>query len=195
MSCIAFAPLREIAIDTLQVRQHRSLFMHNHLPKQSSAQASWWCPKKLAPKPLAPSNRWTIALLMTTSVRKIPAPGTSATPLAINPVQRVAGRVAPRAREPRPDPALPPAHGRHGPLAQDDLNLDPARLDHNHASAGPGKPRMEGVGLVSPLQDDRSVEPRDSSDGQAWCIADEAATWTRVQTRTERSDHFGEILF
>jgi hypothetical protein len=146
MSCIAFAPLREIAIDSLQVRQHRSLFMHNHLPKQSSAQASWWCPKKLAPKPLAPSNRWTIALLMTTSVRKIPAPGTSATPLAINPVQCVAGSVAPRAREPRPDPALPPAHGRHGPLAQDDLNLDPARLDHNHASAGPGKPRMEGVG-------------------------------------------------
>jgi hypothetical protein len=64
-------------------------------------------------------------------------------------VQSVAGRFTARANHPRPDPTLSPAHGRHRPLAQDDLDLDAGRLDYDEP-AGPGDPRVQGAGPPRP---------------------------------------------
>jgi hypothetical protein len=96
-------------------------------------------------------------------------------------MQRVTARFASRADHPRPDPALPPANDRHRPLAKNDLDLGPARLD-NDPLAAPGNPRVEGVGHPLPRQRDRSPDLGDGADGQAGCVAGEASIGTRVQT-------------
>jgi hypothetical protein len=92
-------------------------------------------------------------------------------------MQRIAGGVASRADHPRPDPALPATNDRHRPLAQNDLDLGPGRLD-DETGAGPGDPREEGVGRGIPLQRDRP-EPRDGFHGQARGVAGEASIWVR----------------
>src|SRR5262249_50703136 len=106
---------------------------------------------QLPPKTLTPSNRGAIALTMARCIGKIAARGTSASPFTSNPVERVAGCFTARANHSPPDPALTPAHGRHGPLAQTDLDLDASRRDHDHPLAGPGDLRVEGAGMVFPL--------------------------------------------
>src|SRR5215471_15630707 len=174
MSCMASAPFAEVAVHALQVRKHRSSLAPNLLPEPSCLQAPRWRPNKLAAKPSAPSNRRTVSLTMARCIRKIETAAT--TPHPINPVQRVTARFASRADHPRPDPALPPTNGRHRPLAKNDLDLGPAGLDHD-AVAGPGKPRVEGVGHPLPLQRDASAALGEGSHGQARGIADEAAIW------------------
>src|SRR5215831_16772399 len=125
MSCMASAPFAEVAVHTLQVRKHRPSFTRNHLAEHASLQGPRWRPNKLAAKPSAPSNRWTVSLTMARRVRKIET--AAATPHPINPVRRITARFASRADHPRPDPALPPAHGRHGPFPQSDLHRGRAR--------------------------------------------------------------------
>src|SRR5262245_59355674 len=143
MSGMTFSPFREVAIDALQVRQHRFPLASNLLPKPSSAQASRSCPNQLATKPLTPSNRGAVALTMSRRVRKVAAVLSSAAPFTIDPVQRIAARFASRADEPRSDSALPPAHDRHRPFLQDDRDLVPAGRDHGE---GRGGPRERGAG-------------------------------------------------
>src|SRR5262245_26403415 len=100
-SRMAFAPLREIAIDLLQMRDHRSLLTRNHLPKHARFQAPRCRPNELAPKPRTTRDRWTISLTMTTGIREVEAAATSTSPPA-NPVQRVTARSTPRADHPHP---------------------------------------------------------------------------------------------
>jgi hypothetical protein len=145
MSRMAFTPFREVAINALKVRQHRSSFASNLLPKLSRLQASRSRSYQLPPKTLTPSNRGAIALPMSRRMRKVEAASTSTSPLA-NPMERITGRFAAWADQARPDPALTPAHGWHRPFLQSDLDLDASRLDHDRLSAGPGKPRERGVG-------------------------------------------------
>jgi len=180
MSRMAFAPFREIAIDLLQMRDHRFPLACNHLAKCTSAQAPRCRSNERASKSNASSNARAVTHLMPTSVREIETAAT--TPLAAGPVQSVAARFAAWANHPRPYPALTPAHGRHGPLAQGNLDLDPAGRDHDHLLAAPGNPRVEGVGHPLPRQRDRSPDLGDGADGQAGCVAGEASIGTRVQT-------------
>jgi hypothetical protein len=42
-------------------------------------------------------------------------------------------------------------YGWHGPLAQNDLDLDASRRDHEPIGSAPGKPRGEGVGRANRL--------------------------------------------
>src|SRR5262249_20904350 len=144
MSGMTSAPFREVAIHALQVREHRSSLASNLLPEPPRLQALRPRSNKLAPKPLTTSNRRTVSLTMSRGIRQVETVLAPAAPLA-NPMKRVAGLSAFWAEHPRPDPTLPPTHGRLGPLPQSDLDLDPGRLDHD-AVAGPGKPRVEGVG-------------------------------------------------
>jgi len=140
---MAFAPFVESVVHVLHVREHRSLLTRNHLPKHASFQAPRRHTRELPPKPSTSSNRRTVSLTMTTSVREIEA--TTTTPLTTEPVQSITGRFASRTNETRPYPALSPAHGRHRPFPQNHLNLDASRRDHD-ALAAPGKRRVEGAG-------------------------------------------------
>jgi hypothetical protein len=148
MSRIAFAPFREIAVDAFKVRQHRASFTRNHLAKRASFQAPRRRLYELAAKTLTPSDCRTISLSMTASIREVKATAPATSPLAINPVQRIAGGVASRASEPRPNATLPKPNDRHGLLAQGDLDLDPIRRDHDPISGAPGKLRVEGAGSL-----------------------------------------------
>jgi hypothetical protein len=142
---MTLSPFREVAIHSLQVREHRSLLTRDHLPKCTGFQAPRSRTNQPAPKPLTSSNRGAIALAMPRCIGEVPAPKTSAPPFTGNPVERVAGCLAVWANHSRPDPALSPADGWHRPFLETDLDLGPAGLDHD-AVAGPGKPRVEGVG-------------------------------------------------
>jgi len=68
MSCIALSPFREIAIDAFEVRNHRSLFALNLLPKRTRAQALRSRANQLPLKALAPTNARAIALVVTASM-------------------------------------------------------------------------------------------------------------------------------
>src|SRR6516165_5975312 len=114
MSCIASAPLTDVSVHTLQVREHCSPFARNHLPQHASLQALRSRPNELTAEPRAPGDRRTVALTMPTRIREVEAAST--TPLTIDPVQRVAAHLAPRADHSRPDAALATANRRHGPL-------------------------------------------------------------------------------
>src|SRR5262249_10715977 len=148
-------------------------FTRNHLLKRARFQASWSRPYQLTPKPLTPSNRRTVSLTVTTRIRDVQA-AFSATPPSHfrKPVERIARGFAVWADHARSDSALSPAHGRHRPLLQHDLDLGPTRLDHNDASAGPGDLRGESAGL--PRQRDHPPS-RDRSHRQTWSLTDEAA--------------------
>jgi hypothetical protein len=137
----AMTPPLELVVHALQVRQHRSLLALNLLPKLPGAQAPWSRSDQLAPKPLTPMDRRTVSLAVPTSVREVEA--TSTPPRAIKPVQRIPGGAAPRARKPRPHPALSPARRRHRPFQQLDLDLLAGRLDDHRRR---GSPRERGVG-------------------------------------------------
>src|SRR5262245_13893606 len=109
---------------------------------------------------------------MSASVREIETAATS--PLAAGPMQRIAARFAARADHTRPDPALTPAHGRHRPFAQNDLDLSAASRDHDPTSGAPGNPHVEGPGYVfRPRERDRSPL-WDSSNRQSGRVTDEA---------------------
>src|SRR5262245_8033149 len=135
---MALTPFREIAVHFLQVREHRSSFTRNHLPKHASFQAARWRSYEVAARTLPSSEARAISLPMPTWIRNFKAAPTA--PFT-NPVERVAARFAARADHSRSYPALPPAHGRHGPFPQGDLNLDARRRDHDPIDGGPGDRR------------------------------------------------------
>src|SRR5262249_46361056 len=182
---MTLAPFREVVVHSLQVREHRSLLTRNHLPKQARFQASWSRANQLAPKPLTSSNRGTISLPMSTSVRKVAAVFSPAAPHAVNEVERVAGRFTSRAHEPRPNSTLAKPNDRHRPLAQNNLNLDAVRRDHDGAR---GNPCERGVGMVlRPRQRDGPADLRDGFRGQSQAIADGVSIWARMSACSEAS--------
>jgi hypothetical protein len=97
MSRMALAPVTEVAVHALQVREYRSLLARNHLPKHASAQAPRPRLNQLATKTLTPSNRGTVALSMPASVPKterVQAILSATAPSRLGkPVERVAGRI------------------------------------------------------------------------------------------------------
>jgi len=113
------------------MRKHRALFTRNHLPKHASFQASRWRSYELAAKTLTPADRCAVSSLMPASERKIAARSSPAAPHAVNEVERVANTGALRANHAPANSALAPAHGRHRPFPERDLDLDPAHRDHD----------------------------------------------------------------
>src|SRR5215471_20013638 len=132
MSRMALTPIHEVAAHLLKMRQHRSLFARNHLPKRASFQAPRRHTRKLAAKTSTTSNRGAISLSVTTRIRDFKAASTA--PFT-NPVERIAGGFTARANharaQPRAQPALPKPNDRHRPLAKNDLGLDASRRDHD----------------------------------------------------------------
>jgi hypothetical protein len=176
MSCIAFAPLREIAVHSLYVREDRALFTRNHLPKCLRLQAPPPRTNQFAAKTFTPSNRGAVALTMSRCVREVAAVLSSATPLTINEVERVSDCLASRADHARSDATLPPARARHRPFARGNLGRGRARRDHDEGRGGSAE---QGAGYVFPLYRDRPADPWDHAGGQAREIADEASIFGR----------------
>src|SRR5262245_274182 len=133
ISCITLAPFREVVVHAFKMREHRAFLTFNLLPQPLRFQALRPRPDQLASKPRTPSNRCAVSLSMPASVpkaKRVQAVFSTAAPSRLRkPMERIAGSSAVRANHSRPDPALASAHRRHGPLAQNDLDLDPARLD------------------------------------------------------------------
>src|SRR5262245_60663269 len=146
-------PLREIAVRTFEVREHRRFLARNLLPKPASAQAPRRAPCKLAQKPRTPADGRAPPLLMPAGMFEVEAVLAPATPLAASPMERVPKRSTPRADEPLPRAATE----RHQPLAQTNDDRTLGRLNHD-ARAGPGNPRERHTGWVLPRQVDAFAE-------------------------------------
>src|SRR5262249_59883110 len=133
-------------VHVLQVLDHRSFLALNLLPNYTRFQAPRRHTRKLAPKPSATSNRGAVSLAMPRCERKVQTACPTAPPSRLGkPMERISGRFAPRTDHARPSPALSPAHGRHRPFLENDLDLGSLRLDDNPLAAS-GNPRVEGVG-------------------------------------------------
>src|SRR5215471_6164706 len=139
----ALSPLREVLIHPPDTREHHRFLLRNLLPEPLSAQASWRYSRKLAQKARASTDGRAVALSMSRCVREVEAATATASPLAVDPMQRVPARFAPRANHPRPDPALTETNDRHRPLAKLDLDFEAAGLEQG---AGGGSPRERGAG-------------------------------------------------
>src|SRR5262245_37015808 len=117
---MTLSPFREVAIYFLEMRKHHLSLTRNHLTKCPSFQASTRHSRELPQEPSAPSDCRTITFAVAANIREIKTPSPSTSPLAPEPVERVAARSAP-AHKSHPDATLPPARTRHRPRHQRDL--------------------------------------------------------------------------